>query len=160
VAIPAELPFKVRSEAKSKRRQFKPVKKIIEGEGYDKMPLDVPTSASHPPSSTHPLSEPRCCTFEAGGWHVQIFEWCGACGGGAVAFRVGRAALRLKLTLHDSACRYTGIEAPPSLLPAKKYCDLTGLEAKYTDPKSKLRYFSATEYAQVCLAGCVFGFAV
>ena len=73
---------------------------------------------------------------------------------------MGRAALRLKLTLHDSACRYTGIEAPPSLLPAKKYCDLTGLEAKYTDPKSKLRYFSATEYAQVRLARHVLWFAV
>ena len=23
-------------------------------------------------------------------------------------------------------------QAPPSLVPAKKYCDLTGLEAKYT----------------------------
>ncbi|WVN88317.1 uncharacterized protein L203_103522 [Cryptococcus depauperatus CBS 7841] len=30
--------------------------------------------------------------------------------------------------------------APPSLLPAKKYCDITGLYAKYTDPKTKLRY--------------------
>lgn len=48
VGIPTELPFKVKSEAKSKRRQFKPVKKIIEGEGYDKMPLDVPTSAPFP----------------------------------------------------------------------------------------------------------------
>lgn len=31
-------------------------------------------------------------------------------------------------------------QAPPSLLPAKKYCDITGLPAKYTDPKTKLRY--------------------
>mmetsp|Transcript_49332 Transcript_49332/g.117371 ORF Transcript_49332/g.117371 Transcript_49332/m.117371 type:complete len:205 (+) Transcript_49332:88-702(+) len=91
VGIPTELPFKVKSEAKSKRRQFKPVKKIIEGEGYDKMPLDVPT--------------------------------------------------------------YTGIEAPPSLLPPKKYCDLTGLEAKFTDPKTRLRYFSASEFAQVRTLG-------
>ncbi|KAL7421677.1 chromatin-remodeling complex subunit ies6 [Cryptotrichosporon argae] len=30
--------------------------------------------------------------------------------------------------------------APPSLLPAKKYCDITGLHAAYTDPRSKLRY--------------------
>ena len=30
--------------------------------------------------------------------------------------------------------------APPSLLPAKKYCDITGLHASYTDPKTKLRY--------------------
>lgn len=30
--------------------------------------------------------------------------------------------------------------APPSLLPAKKYCDITGLPAAYTDPRTKLRY--------------------
>ena len=30
--------------------------------------------------------------------------------------------------------------APPSLLPLKKYCDITGLHANYTDPRTKLRY--------------------
>jgi len=30
--------------------------------------------------------------------------------------------------------------APPSLLPNKKYCDITGLHASYTDPRTKLRY--------------------
>ncbi|KAK6910191.1 hypothetical protein I203_104223 [Kwoniella mangroviensis CBS 8507] len=30
--------------------------------------------------------------------------------------------------------------APPSLLPPKKYCDITGLHANYTDPRTKLRY--------------------
>ncbi|WRT66275.1 uncharacterized protein IL334_003228 [Kwoniella shivajii] len=30
--------------------------------------------------------------------------------------------------------------APPSLLPPKKYCDITGLHAQYTDPRTKLRY--------------------
>jgi len=30
--------------------------------------------------------------------------------------------------------------APPSLLPSKKYCDITGLPASYTDPRTKLRY--------------------
>lgn len=34
-------------------------------------------------------------------------------------------------------------EAPPSLRPPKKYCDVTGLEAPYTDPKSRLRYHNA-----------------
>ena len=31
-------------------------------------------------------------------------------------------------------------QAPPSLLPAKKYCDITGLPAKYTDPKTRLHF--------------------
>jgi len=88
VAVPEKLPFK-RSTVKdpSKRRPWKQLKKIIEGEAYERLPIDLPT--------------------------------------------------------------YTGIEAPPSLLPAKKYCDLTGLEAKYTDPKTRLRYFSGHEYLQV-----------
>ena len=32
------------------------------------------------------------------------------------------------------------IKAPPSIYPSKKYCDLTGFEAKYTDPQTRLRY--------------------
>ena len=38
------------------------------------------------------------------------------------------------------------VEAPPSLRPAKKYCDVTGLIAPYTDPKSGLRYHSVEVY--------------
>ncbi|KAJ8076906.1 chromatin-remodeling complex subunit ies6 [Marasmius tenuissimus] len=35
---------------------------------------------------------------------------------------------------------YTSIEAPPSFLPQKHWCDITGLEAPYTDPTTGLRY--------------------
>ncbi|MCJ1449874.1 hypothetical protein MMC28_000202 [Mycoblastus sanguinarius] len=37
---------------------------------------------------------------------------------------------------------YTNIESAPSLHPAhqKHYCDVTGLPAPYTDPKTRLRY--------------------
>ena len=40
------------------------------------------------------------------------------------------------------AATYTNIESAPSLHPAhqKHYCDITGLPAPYTDPKSRLRY--------------------
>ncbi|KAK3804608.1 MAG: YL1 nuclear protein C-terminal domain-containing protein [Benniella sp.] len=38
------------------------------------------------------------------------------------------------------------IEALPSMTPQKKYCDITGLEAKYTDPKTRLRYHSTEVY--------------
>ena len=39
---------------------------------------------------------------------------------------------------------YTNIESAPSLHPAhqKHYCDITGLPARYTDPKSRLRYYN------------------
>ena len=40
------------------------------------------------------------------------------------------------------------IEAPPSAYPPKKYCDITGLEAPYTDPQSRLRYANAAAFAR------------
>ncbi|CAD7699166.1 unnamed protein product [Ostreobium quekettii] len=44
---------------------------------------------------------------------------------------------------------YANIEAGPSIYPAKKYCDLTGFEAPYTDPKTKMRYATADLYPLV-----------
>lgn len=44
---------------------------------------------------------------------------------------------------------YTSIAAAPSLKPKKKYCDITGLPAKYTDPKSGLFYYNAEVYKVV-----------
>ncbi|BGP16196.1 chromatin-remodeling complex subunit ies6 [Rhodosporidiobolus nylandii] len=41
---------------------------------------------------------------------------------------------------------YASLEAHPSLLPPKRYCDVTGLEAKYSDPKSTLRYHNPEVY--------------
>ena len=35
---------------------------------------------------------------------------------------------------------YTNIESAPSLAHQKHYCDITGLPAPYTDPKTRLRY--------------------
>ncbi|KAH0657582.1 hypothetical protein KY289_026330 [Solanum tuberosum] len=32
------------------------------------------------------------------------------------------------------------IETPPSMHPGKKICDITGFEAPYFDPRTKLRY--------------------
>ena len=43
---------------------------------------------------------------------------------------------------------YTNIESAPSLYPAhqRRYCDITGLPASYTDPKSRLRYHNKEIY--------------
>lgn len=35
---------------------------------------------------------------------------------------------------------YSNIESAPSLAHSKHYCDITGLPAPYTDPKTRLRY--------------------
>ena len=44
---------------------------------------------------------------------------------------------------------YTSIAAAPSLKPKKKYCDITGLPAKYKDPKTGLYYYNAEIYAVI-----------
>jgi INO80 complex subunit C len=41
---------------------------------------------------------------------------------------------------------YATIEAPYSLLPPKKFCDVSGFAAKYTEPHTKLRYASTVEF--------------
>ncbi|PRP80251.1 hypothetical protein PROFUN_12190 [Planoprotostelium fungivorum] len=41
---------------------------------------------------------------------------------------------------------YTSIAASISLMPPKKYCDITGYVAPYTCPKSKLRYCTSEVY--------------
>ncbi|KAG8897098.1 chromatin-remodeling complex subunit ies6 [Tulasnella sp. 403] len=44
---------------------------------------------------------------------------------------------------------YSSIEAPPSLIPPKRYCDITGLEASYTDPQTGLRYHDRNIFAHI-----------
>ena len=50
--------------------------------------------------------------------------------------------LQRSLVPAGPAVTYTNIESAPSLHPAhqKHYCDITGLPARYTDPKTGLRY--------------------
>ncbi|KIX04309.1 uncharacterized protein Z518_05176 [Rhinocladiella mackenziei CBS 650.93] len=62
-----------------------------------------------------------------------------------------RAVNGLAAGLGGPAVTYTNIESAPSLHPAnhKHYCDVTGLPAKYTDPKTKLRYYDKEIFAVV-----------
>ena len=50
---------------------------------------------------------------------------------------------------------YTNIESAPSLHPSsqRRYCDITGLPASYTDPKSKLRYHNGEVFNLVRTLG-------
>ena len=50
---------------------------------------------------------------------------------------------------------YTNIESAPSLHPSsqRRYCDITGLPAPYTDPKSKLRYHNGEVFNLVRTLG-------
>ncbi|KAF3691890.1 INO80 complex subunit C [Channa argus] len=46
---------------------------------------------------------------------------------------------------------YFSIDAPPSLKPAKKYSDISGLPSNYTDPQTKLRFTSSEEFSYIRL---------
>jgi INO80 complex subunit C len=49
------------------------------------------------------------------------------------------------------AATYTNIESAPSFHPSsqKKYCDITGLPAPYTDPKTRLRYHNKEVFGTI-----------
>jgi INO80 complex subunit C len=49
------------------------------------------------------------------------------------------------------AVTYTNIESAPSLHPSsqRRYCDVTGLSAPYTDPKTRLRYHNREMFALI-----------
>jgi len=49
-------------------------------------------------------------------------------------------------TIIEEVPTYTTIEAPPSVLPHLHLCDITGLEAPYTDPTTGLRYHDKNVY--------------
>lgn len=48
---------------------------------------------------------------------------------------------------------YTNIESAPSMAHAKHYCDITGLGAPYTDPKTRLRYHNKEIFAVIRTLG-------
>lgn len=61
----------------------------------------------------------------------------------------GRAAAASSAT--GPAPTYTNIESAPSFHPSsqKKYCDITGLPAPYTDPKTRLRYHNKEVFGSI-----------
>ncbi|OJD39933.1 chromatin-remodeling complex subunit ies6 [Diplodia corticola] len=65
----------------------------------------------------------------------------------------GRAAAAASGMGVGPAVTYTNIEAPPSLQVKRKYCDITGLPAAYTDPKTRLRYHNAEIFGNIRLMG-------
>ncbi|XP_060104328.1 INO80 complex subunit C [Heteronotia binoei] len=77
--------------------------------------------------------------------------------GGAAAGKKNRTWKNLKQILVSERAlpwqlndpSYFSIDAPPSFKPAKKYSDISGLPANYTDPQSKLRFSTIEEFAYV-----------
>ncbi|XP_059194575.1 INO80 complex subunit C [Centropristis striata] len=79
--------------------------------------------------------------------------------GGAAAGKKNRTwknlkqilALERTLPWKLSDPNYYSIDAPPSLKPTKKYSDISGLPANYTDPQTKLRFTSSEEFSYIRL---------
>ncbi|XP_015473643.1 INO80 complex subunit C [Parus major] len=77
--------------------------------------------------------------------------------GGAAAGKKNRTWKNLKQILASERAlpwqlndpSYFNIDAPPSFRPAKKYSDISGLPANYTDPQSKLRFSTIEEFAYI-----------
>lgn len=44
---------------------------------------------------------------------------------------------------------YVSIESPPSIRPLKRICDITGFEAPYLDPRTKLRFANAEVFKTI-----------
>ena len=44
---------------------------------------------------------------------------------------------------------HQSIRASPSMYPSKRYCDITHLPAKYTDPNTRLRYANAYAFQRI-----------
>jgi len=67
------------------------------------------------------------------------------------AWRTLKQILSTEQTLPwpEEAVTYSSIDGPPSFKPAKKFSDLSGLEALYTDPQTKLNYAVAEEFAEI-----------
>jgi len=49
----------------------------------------------------------------------------------------------------EDAITYSSLDAPPSFLPAKKYSDLSGFPAKYTDPQTRLNFATPEEFQEI-----------
>ncbi|KAJ8353907.1 hypothetical protein SKAU_G00214740 [Synaphobranchus kaupii] len=77
--------------------------------------------------------------------------------GGAAAGKKNRTWKNLKQILAAERAlpwqlsdpNYYNIDAPPSFKPAKKYSDISGLPANYTDPQTKLRFTSSEEFSYI-----------
>ncbi|KAM8735913.1 INO80 complex subunit C [Acanthopagrus schlegelii] len=104
----------------------------------------APTAATESTAKPPPFKDP---TF----MHSGI--------GGAAAGKKNRTwknlkqilALERTLPWKLSDPNYFSIDAPPSLKPTKKYSDISGLPANYTDPQTKLRFTSSEEFSYIRL---------
>jgi len=64
----------------------------------------------------------------------------------ALDWPANRSPAAQKGSFDSKVVTYGSIDAPPSFKPAKKYSDVSGLPAVYTDPQTKLNYTVSEEF--------------
>ncbi|XP_016142869.1 INO80 complex subunit C-like [Sinocyclocheilus grahami] len=77
--------------------------------------------------------------------------------GGAAAGKKNRTWKNLKQILAAEKTlpwkitdpNYCSLDTPPSMKPVKKYSDISGLPANYTDPQTKLHFASTEEFSYI-----------
>ncbi|CAB1334685.1 unnamed protein product [Coregonus sp. 'balchen'] len=112
-----------------------------------KRPANTVTSPALPASGNNSKKKKQPIANQTQAQHSGI--------GGAAAGKKNRTWKNLKQILSVERTlpwkvndpSYYSIDAPPSLKPAKKYSDISGLPANYTDPQTKLRFTSSEEFS-------------
>ncbi|XP_026084250.1 INO80 complex subunit C-like [Carassius auratus] len=108
------------------------------------------TSEGKPVGAVDLETSPKCLPFKD-----PKFVHSGI--GGAAAGKKNRTWKNLKQILAAEKAlpwkisdpNYCSIDALPSMKPAKKYSDISGLPANYTDPQTKLRFASTEEFSYI-----------
>nr|DAA34777.1 TPA_inf: hypothetical conserved protein 729 [Amblyomma variegatum] len=96
---------------------------------------DRPSTSKEPPASTKQLSQQQQSQSQAAKNKPRVWK----------SLKQVVTAERLQ------PGAYAALEAAPSLRPWRRYSDLSGLVAPYTDPKTKLRFANRHEYARLRL---------
>nr|XP_020754046.1 INO80 complex subunit C isoform X1 [Odocoileus virginianus texanus] len=127
----------------------------MDGVSENKMvPSDFSTGPMEKAAKPLPFKDPNFVIFVSSNPRLRL-EHSGH--GGAVAGKKNRTWKNLKQILASERAlpwqlndpNYFSIDAPPSFKPAKKYSDVSGLLANYTDPQSKLRFSTIEEFSYI-----------
>eukprot|EP00112_Aurelia_sp_Birch-Aquarium-sp1_P019577 Seg4868.1 transcript_id=Seg4868.1/GoldUCD/mRNA.D3Y31 product="INO80 complex subunit C" protein_id=Seg4868.1/GoldUCD/D3Y31 len=101
------------------------------------------SNQTHSPAPMQDSPNPQTCIFKN-----ADFEHSGARGGRKRTWKNLKQVISAERTLSwpENSVTYGSIDAPISFKPGKKYSDISGFHAKYTDPQTKLRYSSSAEF--------------
>ncbi|KAM8827208.1 INO80 complex subunit C [Synchiropus picturatus] len=170
----SQIPITIRSQSvavnsstqRTKKRPASPAVSVVQPVKKKKAPVAAPPQTqmvvAEPVAEVKPLGAvdggaPAASEAKQPPFKDSTFTHSGI--GGAAAGKKNRTwknlkqilALERTLPWKLSDPSYHSIDAPPSLKPAKKYSDISGLPASYTDPQTKLRFTSTEEFSYIRL---------